>query len=407
MLTHKRRGAAANGIRHLRDYLTLPLAAKAENLRDRFGVPSHDPGIDRAVSAAVGWLARAQDNSPGRDGGVPHSFSLVNGWSGSYPETTGYIVPTLLKVAKSNRDETLHERTRRMLDWLVSIQLSDGAFQAGRIDADIVVPVTFNTGQILIGLASGAVEFGTPYLEPMRRAANWLVATQDEDGCWRNHPTPFATPGEKTYETHVAWGLLEAARVDSTQGFETAAVNNVRWALSHQRDNGWFGKCCLTDPSQPLTHTLGYVLRGVIEAYRFTDDRTLLDASIRTADGLVQALDHNGYLPGRLRSDWSPAVRWACLTGVVQIAHCWLILYGYTRDERYRDSAYLANRYVRRTMNLKGVPDTIGGIKGSFPVNGDYGAYSYLNWACKFMIDSNLLEKKIRASEAQQDSVAT
>lgn len=40
----------------------------------------------------------------------------------------------------------------------------------------------------------------------MRRAADWLVETQDADGCWRRHPTPFAEPGEKVYETHVAWG---------------------------------------------------------------------------------------------------------------------------------------------------------------------------------------------------------
>ena len=32
---------------------------------------------------------------------------------------------------------------------------------------------------------------------------------------------------------------------------------------------------------------------------------------------------------------------------------------------------------------------------GAFPVQGAYGEWEYLNWAAKFMIDSNLLEQDI------------
>ncbi len=387
-------------LRRLRDYLVLPTTAKLESFRDRAGLPAEDPGIDAAVAGALDWLGRAQDRSPSRDGGVAHSFSLVKGWAASYPETTGYIVPTLLDCAALLGDEALRERARRMLDWLVAIQFPDGGFQGGRIDAPVVVPVTFNTGQILLGLARGAQDFGEPYLAAMHKAAAWLATTQDEDGCWRKHPTPFAEPGEKAYETHVAWGLFEAARVAPERGYETAARANIRWALTQQRENGWFENCCLSDPSRPLTHTLGYVLRGLLEAHRFSPDGALLEASRRTADGLLGAVDAEGFLPGRLRSDWAAAAPWACLTGSVQVAHCWLMLYEVTGDARYRDAAYAANRYVRRTMKLDGPPDRRGGVKGSFPIFGDYGKYQYLNWSCKFMIDSNLFEKRLRAAEA-------
>ncbi len=46
---------------------------------------------------------------------------------------------------------------------------------------------------------------------------------------------------------------------------------------------------------------------------------------------------------------------------------------------------------------LEGMPtvfDFRGGIKGSFPVNGAYGRYQYLNWAAKFFMDSLMLEDK-------------
>ena len=259
-----------------------------------------------------------------------------------------------------------------------------------------MVPVSFNTGQILLGLASGVSEFGDRYRPAMRRAADWLVATQDPDGCWRKYPTPFAAAGEKTYDTHVAWGLLEAARQEPASIYAEAALANVRWALGWQRENGWIEQCCLDDPSRPLTHTLGYALRGILEAYRYSGEQDFLDAARRMADGLLLALDEDGYLPGRLFSDWRGAVHWACLTGTVQVAHCWWILYDVTREARYFDAAAAANSYVRRTMVVDGPPEIRGGIKGSFPINGDYGDFEYLNWAGKFFIDSHLLEGRIR-----------
>jgi uncharacterized protein YyaL (SSP411 family) len=280
-----------------------------------------------------------------------------------------------------------------MLDWLISIQFPEGGFQGGTIGARLFVPVTFNTGQILLGLASGTREFGEEAsLEAMRRAAEWLVKTQDSDGCWRSHPTPFASPGEKVYETHVAWALLEAARVEPDRRYVDAAVANIRWALRWQQDNGWLANCCLTDPVRPLTHTLGYALRGIVEGYRFTRESTLLTAARRTADGLLGAIRPSGFLPGRLRADWRPAARWACLTGTAQIATCWLLLYQETGDVRYRTAAAAANRYVRRTVKVTGPLETRGAVKGSFPVWGEYGQYQYLNWACKFGIDANMLE---------------
>jgi len=148
-----------------------------------------------------------------------------------------------------------------------------------------------------------------------------------------------------------------------------------------------------------LTHTLGYVLRGLLEAYRFTHDPALLRAGQKTADGLLRALGPEGFLPGRLRSNWCAVVPWACLTGSVQIAYCWLMLYQDTGEIRYREAAYAANRYVRRTMRVDGCPEIRGAIKGAFPVSGAYGAYEYLNWACKFFIDSHLLEKAVREEE--------
>lgn len=386
--------------RRARDYVELPTVLKASQLRDQWNGLGTDPGIEWAVRTGLEWLGLAQDASATQDGGVARHYSLRDGWGASYPETTGYIAPTMLAQARLRGDDVLRHRARRMLDWLVSIQLPGGGFQGGTVDQEPVVAVTFNTGQILMGLAAGAAEFGSPFHEAMVAAGDWLVATQDGDGCWRNFPTPFARRGEQVYEMHVSWGLIEAEHVAPGRGYAEAAIRNVRWALSHQLKNGWFDRCCLHDPTQPLTHTIGYALRGLLEVQNFCGDDSMLSAARRTAEGLLSAIRPDGALPGKLDAGWRGTVSWSCLTGNVQIAHALMILYDATGERRYRDAAYGLNAFVRRTMRVSDPVETRGAVKGSFPVDGSYGRFEYLNWATKFAIDSYTLERQIRERES-------
>jgi hypothetical protein len=372
----------------------MPAHLRAARRADRLGLPSRDPGPERAIAEAIAWLCYAQDHSASQDGGVARHFSLVDGWSSSYPETTGYIVDTFIALGEESGDVQFFARARRMLDWLVSIQFPEGAFQGGTVDLEPRLPTTFDTGQILIGLAAGT-RLDTRYREPMIRAANWLVETQDPDGCWRKYDTPFVAPGEKVYETHAALGLFRAAAAASNRAYTDAAAAQVDWALGDQHPNGWLGKCCLTDPKNPLTHTLGYGLRGIVEAYLATREARFLEAACRTADGVMGAFGSDGRLPGRLNDRWQPAADWVCLTGTSQIAESLLLLSGPAKRDDYKRVARTANRFVRRTMVVEGPPEIRGAVKGSFPIDGWYGKWQYLNWASKFTIDANRAELRV------------
>jgi len=385
------------------DRYKLPDDAKKEVARDAQGLPTTDPGIDLVVREAIGWICRAQDNSPNHDGGVARHYSLIGGWGRSYPETTGYIVPTLLEYARRTGDEDVRARARRMLDWFLEIRFPDGGFQGGLIGAEPRVPVTFNTGQILMGLAAGVREFGDEYRPAMLKAADWLRDTQDADGCWRKHPTPFAAPGEKAYETHVAWGLLEAERVESGRGYGAAALANVAWAVTKQEPNGWLADCCLSHPMTPLTHTLGYALRGTVETFLYSRDERWLSAAERLARGLAGATDSGGRLPGQLDRYWRPAATWVCLTGSAQVAHSLLLLYRETGESLYFEKGRALNRYVRCTVRVEGPDEIRGGVKGSFPVDGAYGAFQYLNWAPKFLIDSCWTEEELVGAKHERE----
>src|SRR5713226_248799 len=107
----------------LRVWYGISAAARAELKRERRPESRQDIPIEVAITEALGWIARAQDNSLSADGGVARHYSLVSGWAPSYPESTGYIVPTIIREARACGDANLLERARKMLDWLVSIQM--------------------------------------------------------------------------------------------------------------------------------------------------------------------------------------------------------------------------------------------------------------------------------------------
>ncbi len=382
------------------EYLSLPKTAKVEIRSDRRGELFDDPGPEVVARAGISWISTAQDNSPNHDGGVARHYSLVSGWGNSYPETTGYIVPTLLDWYDRYGDVQIRDRALKMLRWFQEIQFPEGGFQGGMIGGQPRVPVTFNTGQILLGLAAGVDSFGDEFLSTMRSAADWLINTQEPDGSWRKHPTPFARGGEKTYETHVAWGLFEAARVDEGRGYGEAGVKNVDWALRKQHENGWFDDCCLDQPETPLTHTIGYAVRGILECWNYSNDDKYLEAATRTLTMIEKLVKKDGRLMGRFDSNWSPAVPWVCVTGCAQLADCFIIASTADGSGTFLETGQRLNSFVRRTIRLDGPDETRGAVKGSYPVNGAYGEMQYLNWATKFSIDSNLRELDVAGQPA-------
>ena len=78
----------------------------------------------------------------------------------------------------------------------------------------------------------------------------------------------------------------------------------MRWALRRQTKNGWFHDCCLNDCNRPLTHTIGYALRGILEAYRSSNERSFLDAAVLTGEAVMQRLGEDGSLAGRFDREW-------------------------------------------------------------------------------------------------------
>jgi Pectic acid lyase len=353
-----------------------------------------------SLGAAIDWICRAQDAFG--DGGVARSYSLAYhpyfkraGWIPSYPETTGYIIPTLFDYAKQTAREDLLDRAVRMADWECDVQMPNGAVQGGTID-EPATPAVFNTGQVIFGWVRAYQETRREqYLAAAVRAGDFLVDAQDGDGAWRKSLSDFASRVMKsyTYNTRTAWALQVLAEATGDPVYRDAAIRNVEFALTEQLPNGWFKNNCLYDPARPLLHTIGIALGNT----------TYIAAARRAADALLETQDENGRLGGRFDDGWRPAVAWSCLTGNAQMGTVWARLHHATGDQKYFDALVKANRFLRRVQwRDTGNPGLDGGISGSDPIHGRYGRFEVLNWAVKFFADSLMFEaagpKNARAS---------
>ena len=337
--------------------------------------------------AAEAWLCRAQDVTG--VGGVSYGFSLRGGWRPPYPETSGYIATTFLRLAH-DRDPAYAQRAERILGWLLDIQNADGSFANPRYGAGGIV---FDTGQVLFGLVRGYQWSRDPrLLAAAQRAAGWLTQIADHDLRW-TRCEHLGTP--HVYNTRTAWALLCLNELAPDDRREAVARSNLDWAVSEQGACGLFEHCSFRAGEAPFTHTIAYTTRGLLEAAALLGDHRYRDAAIRCADAVLAHLADNGHLPSTIGTDGRAASASCCLTGNCQFALVWLRLCAFDDRPGWRQAAARALDYVMSTQDIATADlDVRGAIKGSHPVWGRYASLSFPNWATKFFIDAMWLQKR-------------
>jgi hypothetical protein len=396
ILVNKVKAAARATLEFIQAYRKESRVALAVARLEREATPVSVAPRRKHLDAAITWIARAQDS--GNTGGVawgyrarrPVHTAYPMGWIAPYPETTGYIIPTMLRYADVTGDIGAVERAHRMAEWELSIQLADGGIQGGIYGEQPVASSTFVTGQVLFGFVSAFERFHDERIRTAAiRAGDWLLNCLDETGRFLRGYSHFCAPGAKAYEVRTGLALAELGELESEQRYRDAASRTADYALSMQQPNGWFAENDLDFHDQPLTHTLGYVLEGLHGIGVHLGRRDCIDAVERTLWAISSLVQPNGYLAGRFRKDWAPAMDCVCLTGSSQIAGAFLRMYLHTGNPEY----FLAGRkllgFVCFTQELMpGIPGIDGGIRGSYPFSGQYGQWCVLNWATKFYADA-------------------
>jgi squalene-hopene/tetraprenyl-beta-curcumene cyclase len=176
------------------------------------------PGADqdKHVSDGVTWLTRHQDSS-GSWGLCVRNTKAPN--IGPDPYMTAHAIGALLDSGTPGTDN----RIRRAIDWLTGQQKPDGTFEATWYRNH-----TSGTSVVLKALAhAGATDGPTA-----RRAQDWLLRTQHEDGSWGDGRADVPGSVEET-----AWAL-RALLAAGTKPNAPALRRAAEWLLTAQLPTG-------------------------------------------------------------------------------------------------------------------------------------------------------------------------
>jgi len=346
--------------------------------------------IRKSLYMSVEWLLRAQFNMPDYGFG---SYRIGRGWTTSYPETTGYIIPTLMNYAKRKNEKEIFNCCIRAANWLVSIQRPSGGWQGQTLE-DNRPEVVFNTGQIIRGLIS-VYEHNNDktLLNAAIKAADWLCEIQEENGSWVKNAFMGVA---RVYDSYVDVPLLQLYKITGNERYKEKAVANLNWIVDQkQSNNGWFNDCdnTIKHNNRPILHTIAYTIDGLVTSGTLLNDDKYIKAGQKAANKLLDCYNNDRIFYGRYDKNWKGS-QMPILTGYAQMAIVYTNLYHITDNKAYLNGALEINRqlvWLQRADDCS-LEAVRGAISGSFPIWGKYEPFSYPNWATKYFVDALLLE---------------
>jgi hypothetical protein len=346
---------------------------------------------EKALGLSIGWLRKAKRENEGMG-----TYYITDGWTSPYPETTGYIIPTLSRYAFYYPDQksAIHHAILEAANWLVKIQKPSGGWQSGYVHQN-KEEVVFNTGQVLRGLLTAYdINPDENYKNALVKACDWLVATQEENGSWIK--TAFMQQ-PRVYDSYVVHPMLQVFELTNNESYKKAAIKNLDWILTQQKTNGWFNNCdnTIKHNDRPILHTIAYTIDGLINSGEILKEEKYIAAGKKAADKLLSIFNQQRFLQGRFDGSWYSSEYTIC-TGCAQMSIIWSKLYQITNDNRYKEAVQRMNNQLvhiqQSCLTIKG--DGNGALPGSFPIWGKYEPFGFPNWATKYMADALMDEIK-------------
>jgi hypothetical protein len=328
------------------------------------------------ASRAIKWLLMSHKMAS--KNGFSHSYSFIHGWLPAYPETSGYIIPSLYIMSEKYHTVAV-DTIQSTLDWLYRIQNLDGSF------CDLADrPQVFDTGQILIGLNFLIQKDFTIAREMAIKASEWLVNQQDITGAFAKNTYKDRY---HTYYSRVAAALIESGKIFGDQKYYDAGIKNIAWVIKQQEDNGWINYLSFED-DYPYSHNLVYVIEGLVASYKLTGQQEALNTAVRLATNLLNSINfRGGAILSQYNNRFEPTNSNICITGLCQWAATGFRLsrIGY---KEFQSSANESLALAKSIQIVSSNSNIDGGLPGSKPINGCYMRFSIPNWGVKFFLDA-------------------
>ena len=360
------------------------------------------------LDQSMNWLFNTFSISS--DGGIPAKYRADSDtWADSYPETTGYIIPTFLAYARISGNKKFKSAAIDMGFWEIRIQSPDGGIgePAGLFNENAIKPRIFNTAQVILGwLALYRETNDEQFLLSAIRGGEYIISRIEDNGTWNFGP--FNTP--KSYNIRVAWSLLELSNMTKNKNYNYYADKIIDWVLSQTYDNYWqpyshFSISEKINKKLGLTHLMGYTLVGLVNVIRLDNNKErnnkIVKLLTQSSESLISIYEINNRqnrnskfvgFPGLIDRNWNPASDWSCITGNAQIEFFLRSFFEISYNKKLLD---MADKLAFDLKSVQVLGENIsekmkGGFFGSDPINGEYDKFNIPNWGVKFYADTIL-----------------
>ena len=347
------------------------------------------------ISSILAWLEWAVQTST--DGGIPQSVNVRQfategriSVAPSYPETTGYMLCTLVYGLRSGLPSFSRDKLDGIRQFLTEVQLPSGAFPGPGQEKR---SLSFDTGQALTGLVA-LLQHVPPAAEDLKgcieRAADWLSSQIESSGAYA---ASSCYNGQRSYYAQATIGLLHAARYLKRKDWLNAAARNADWVYRQRSGDTWMRTFSFEEEGDYQNlHGIAYSIRGLIDLGYHLERPEYVQFAKACVDRIVSRsypdLPAPDSIPGHFLDSFNRYRKTISPTGMCQIAICAYLLGDIFSDDTYTQFGHRLTESVKRfhfrdfsEIGMNGL------LPGSWPVTGPYMHCNLPNWPIKFFLD--------------------
>ncbi|MCI5080917.1 MAG: hypothetical protein MRY78_04455 [Saprospiraceae bacterium] len=326
------------------------------------------------------WLRKSILCNDGQ--GSSGFFDLRNGWSAAYPETTGYLIETLL-------DWEMEKEAISCAYWLLGLQRKDGSFPGG-IGSDLARPsIVFDTAMILFGLLAAFRQTKEErFAKAAEKACQWLMNCE-KNGYFKQFT--YVKNYSPAYHLRVVWAMLATNSYLQNWQIENKAQTLFHSYASLLQPNGTFRDWGFRPNAQALTHTIMYTYRGYLESGLLLQNPDTLERVEQMINRFQKAASSFKQIPAKFDENWEGDTSFRCLVGEAQYCCLLFRLFQLTQNDTYLAQACNQLYALRQMICRWPIPGMHGGLPGSWPLHGNYQRFRFINWGIKFYLDAEQL----------------
>ncbi len=269
----------------------------------------------------------------------------------SYPEVTGYFIPTLLRWG--HRDLALS-----YAKWLCRIQKEDGSWY----DVESKAPYVFDTAQIIKGLLA-IREIYPNANDHIKKGCNWIINNIQDTG-------ELLTPSKDEWGTKETCSELVhlyclSPLIEASSIFHISEYKEKAYKVLNFYKNNYYSEII---EFSLLSHFYAYVIEGLLDLNEYN----LVKIAMKNIERFQS---ESGAIPAYHN------VKWVCSTGLFQLAGIWYRL----GDPEHGNRAF---EYACKLQNKTGGWYGSYLSENSFNEVNNYFPASEISWAAKYFLDA-------------------